>query len=62
MEDLYSLVMPLGIATYVVLLVTFLVGLRVIKVKFKIHKVLAIITLLLASLHAILILYLNYSE
>jgi uncharacterized membrane protein YjjP (DUF1212 family) len=62
MEDLYSFVMPLGFATWILLLVTMLIGLRVLKVKFKFHKILAIVTFLVATAHGLLVWYLNNAE
>lgn len=62
---LYRYVQPLGIATYSSLWITFLLGL----LKFKLHVRsigmrwhygFAILTLILATLHASLVLYMNY--
>ena len=57
---MYDFVIPLGIITFVFLVLTFLTGIRIIKVKVKIHKLLALITLVSAFLHAGLVIYLNY--
>ncbi|MDH5185557.1 MAG: hypothetical protein OEZ20_07920 [candidate division WOR-3 bacterium] len=58
--DLSKFIIPLGIATYAVLLLAILTGLRVIKVKVKWHKMIALIALIIASIHAIIVIYLNY--
>lgn len=60
--ELYSLVIPLGILTFVLLLLTLLMGLRVIKVRFKTHRLFGILTFMSAILHAGLIVYLSYFE
>lgn len=54
--DLYSFVIPLGIATFVSLLITVLSGLKVIKLSFKRHRLSGLITLTLATLHGVLVL------
>jgi putative Mn2+ efflux pump MntP len=56
----FSLILPLGIATYTMLLLTILIGKRIIKIRFKYHKVSAVITLCLATCHGFLAIYLNY--
>lgn len=56
---LTKLIEPLGIATYVMVLLTVLTGARVIKVKVARHKLLALVTLLLATLHGALVIYLE---
>lgn len=58
--DLYDFTIYMGIATYFFLLLTFLLGLRVIKAGLKTHKVFAIITFLCATTHAGLFVYMNY--
>ncbi len=58
--DLYLTAMYVGILTYVFMLITFLIGLRVIKLGFKKHKVFAIITLILATLHGGTLIYYNF--
>jgi predicted ferric reductase len=59
---MYELVVPLGIITYFFVLFVVLSGLKIIKVKFKVHKYIGIIALLLATFHGALILYLSYVE
>jgi len=51
--NLGNLIIPLGITTYVFVLITIMLGLRRWKLKF--HKVLAIATITFASLHALLV-------
>ena len=58
--NLYRLILPLGILTYSSLLFTILVGRRVIKISFKYHKLSAVVTLVLASCHGFLAVFLNY--
>ena len=57
---MYKLVVPLGILTYLSVILTFLIAKRVIKVKFKFHKMFGAITVILATLHALLVIYLQY--
>ena len=59
---MYQFVIPLGILTFTFLTLTLLMGLRLIKVKFKVHKTFGILTFAFALLHATLILYLYYFE
>jgi hypothetical protein len=58
--DIYNLFLYLGIATYLCLLITFLVGLRVLKFGLKAHKIFAIITFIFATSHAGIFVYMNY--
>jgi len=59
---LYDLLKILGILSFIFLLLTFIFGFFKLKIKNRIvfHKWLAIITLVLAFLHAILVVYLTY--
>jgi hypothetical protein len=50
----------LGVVTYIFLVATILVGSRIIKTSFKRHKLLAFTTLILATVHASLFLYMNF--
>ncbi len=54
---MYSLIIPLGIATYSFLVITILIGKRIIKIPFKYHKLSAIVTFILGSIHAGLVIY-----
>lgn len=58
--NLYGLVLPLGIITYILLLMTILTGIRVIKMKVKYHKLFGFLALIAATAHASIIIYLNY--
>lgn len=60
--DLYTITIFIGILTYLSLVLTFLIGIRVLKVSFKIHKIFAMVTLGLASMHALFFIYLNFFE
>ena len=59
--DLGRFVIPLGILTYTLLLVTVLSGLFRVKLKlnFKHHKLLALLTIVLATIHAGIVIYLT---
>ena len=59
--DLGRFVIPLGISTYVLLLATILSGLfrAKLKLKLKHHKVLALLTIITATIHAGIIIYLT---
>ena len=60
--ELYDLVIPLGILTLALLTITMLMGLKVIKVRFKTHKVFGLLTFVSGVLHAGILLYLLYFE
>ena len=50
---MYWLGLILGILTYLLLFVTMLIGIKVIQIPFKYHKILGITTFCMASFHAI---------
>ena len=52
--ELYKLIKPLGIITYCFVLVTLLTGL--FRMQLKYHKLLAILAIILATAHAVIIL------
>lgn len=54
MQSLFKLILPLGITTYVLLLISLLMGL--FKAPMKSHKIVAIATFVFATCHAALIL------
>jgi Mg2+ and Co2+ transporter CorA len=56
--EISELIKPLGIATYVFVILTFLAGLfrAKLKLKLKHHKGLAWVAMILASLHGLLVL------
>lgn len=53
--NVFALIRPLGILTYTFLLITVIAGLR--RWNLKYHRLLAFITLALATLHAALVIY-----
>ena len=53
--ELYKLIMPLGILTYSFALITVITGLK--KIKIKNHTALGIITIALATIHALLVIF-----
>ena len=57
---LAEIITPLGIIGYLLMLVVVLTGMRVIKVKVKVHKILALVAIIAATLHVFIIIYLNY--
>lgn len=58
--ELSSFIVPLGIFSYSFMLLAVLTGAHVIKVNFKRHRFLALIAIIGASIHAALVIYLNY--
>jgi hypothetical protein len=57
---LYELAVPLGIATYATMWLSVLSGTRVIKVGFNWHRKFGLTGIVLASVHAGIILYFKY--
>ncbi|MFP4023351.1 MAG: hypothetical protein ACLFVR_02405 [Thiohalospira sp.] len=55
-----NIILWFGIINLILIIFQLLSGLRVIKVKFKIHKVFGIILFFTASIHGILALVINY--
>lgn len=58
--SIHDLIIPLGIFTYAMVLLGVLTGTRVIKVKFKWHKRIGLAILIVATLHATIVIYSNY--
>ncbi len=58
--DLTGLIMPLGIVSFGFMLLAVLTGTRVIKLKVKYHKLVALITMIAASIHLGLVIFYNY--
>jgi hypothetical protein len=58
--DLTGLIMPLGIVSYGFMLLAVLTGTRVIKLKVKYHKFLALIAMIGASVHLGLVIFYSY--
>jgi hypothetical protein len=54
-DILPKLIIPLGILTYLSLILGIISGLR--RWKLKVHKTIAIITIILATMHATLVIY-----
>ena len=55
--NIYALIKPLGIITYTLVLITLISGLKGWKLKY--HKILGITALLLATMHALLVITSN---
>ena len=55
--NLFKIIIPLGIVTYSVMLLSVLSGTRKIKVGFVWHRRLGFIGITLASIHAVVVLY-----
>ncbi len=58
--DLTGLIMPLGIVSFGFMLLAVLTGTRVIKLKVKYHKLIALIAMIAASIHLGLVIFYNY--
>jgi hypothetical protein len=58
--ELFSLIMPLGVFSYSLMLLAVLMGARVIRLKVKYHKLIALIAVIGASIHLGLVIYYNY--
>jgi len=56
----FKMLIPFGIFTYIMFLLTLLMGSRVIKVQFKVHRIFGIVSVVFATFHAVIMLYLNY--
>ena len=56
-EILANLIIPLGILTYLTVILAMISGLR--RWKLKTHKRIALIAIILATLHAALVIYFN---
>ena len=57
--SLHQLIEPFGIITWLMVLTTLLSGLKVIKLSFKNHRRLGIISVILATCHGLLVFILN---
>ncbi|MDH4210777.1 MAG: hypothetical protein OEV79_04950 [candidate division WOR-3 bacterium] len=58
--DLTGLIMPLGIVSYGFILLAVLTGTRVIKLKVKYHKLIALLAIIGASIHLGLVIFYVY--
>ena len=56
----FKLLVPFGIFIYIMFMVTLLMGMRVIKVQLKLHRIFGIASVCLGTLHAIVMIYINY--
>jgi uncharacterized membrane protein YozB (DUF420 family) len=57
--DLYVLVKPFGIITYILIVLAILTAKRIIKLDFKWHKRFGLTALIFATLHAGIVIYYN---
>jgi len=57
---LYQFIFPLGLTTFALLLITVLMGARVIKVKVKYHRFFGILTFIFAISHGSLAIYFKF--
>jgi putative Mn2+ efflux pump MntP len=57
--ELYDLVMPLGIITYILIILAILTGRRIIKLHPKWHKIIATLTIIFATIHAGIVIWNN---
>lgn len=58
--ELSDFIRPLGLFSYVIILLAVLTGARVIKLKVKQHRLIGLIGIVGATLHAALVIYYNY--
>jgi hypothetical protein len=58
--ELHSLIVPMGIVTYAMLWFQVLTGARLVKMNFRWHRVFGRLTIVSASIHAGLVLYLQF--
>ena len=58
--DITGLIMPLGIVSYGFMLLAVLTGTRVIKLRVKYHKLIALVAMIGASLHLGLVIFYSY--
>ncbi len=60
MQWIFKLILPFGITTYALLVTSLIMGMA--KAPLKLHKVIAVITLIFATLHAGIIIYAKLSR
>jgi len=58
--DLYNFIIPLGLFSYGMVLLAVLTGSRLIKVKPQWHRLIALIAIIGATLHAGLVIFYNF--
>jgi len=56
---MYKFILTVGIIAYSLILISFLTGMKLIKVKYKVHKIIGIFGFSCASVHALFMLYFN---
>ncbi|MBN2522739.1 MAG: hypothetical protein JXB24_05665 [Bacteroidales bacterium] len=56
---MYELILTIGIVAYSLILISFLTGMKLIKVKYKVHKIIGILGFSCATVHALFMLYFN---
>jgi len=57
---MYQTLIVLGIVTYLLIVMSFLSGMRIVKLPYKYHKIIGIAGLCAASVHGLSLLYLNF--
>lgn len=57
---MYEFLITMGIASYLLILFSFLSGIKIIKVKYRIHKRIGILGFAGASIHGLLMFYYNF--
>jgi uncharacterized membrane protein YozB (DUF420 family) len=55
-----NLIKPLGIITYIFVLLAVLTGLRIIKLNIKWHRLIALLGIIGTTIHGLIVLYLTY--
>jgi len=55
-----EIIVYLGIVAYSFILISFLTGMKIIKVKYKVHKIIGIIGFSCASIHALYMIFDNF--
>ena len=55
-----EIIVYMGIVAYSFILISFLTGMKIIKVKYKVHKTIGIIGFSCASIHALYMIYYNF--
>lgn len=56
---LAKLIVPLGIFTWLLVLLAVLTGLRIVKAKLAAHRVLALVAIASATIHGLIVIYMN---
>jgi hypothetical protein len=56
----FKSLVPFAVLTYILFVVTILMGVRVIRVSLKVHRLFGFISIGLATIHAIVMIYITY--